>query len=147
MLLGNKPTLFKQSNQGEATELLFCSCSLFFRLAVKSILNVFTLVFDFLGGEVRLCWISGGHLCIVPHFDKGFWSTVECSSVLTSDACLHAEILQSSPEPESSGVIQFHCLQCLTCCCLQCCHFICCPCTAEMEMVWCVVLCPSSLCF
>lgn len=56
MLLGNRTTLFQTtpSRRSNWAVVAFCSCSLFFRFAVKSLLNVFSLVFGFLGGGVKV---------------------------------------------------------------------------------------------
>ena len=147
MLLGNKPTLFQttQSRGSNWAIVILCSCSLFFRLAVKSLLNVFSLLFDFLGGRIKvLLNFKQAPLHSGP-IDKGFWSS-GCGSSCLCCKVMHfwmLKSLQSSPERASSGVIQFHCLQHLAQLCLHCCQFVCCPCGIGMEMVWWVLIWPS----
>lgn len=68
MLLGNKPTLFKQPNQGEATELLFCSHSLFFRLLLRaSLMSSCYIWFSGREGKVLLNFRQA------PSYHSPFW--------------------------------------------------------------------------
>lgn len=101
MLLGNKPILFQttQSRGSNWAIVVLCSHSLFFRLVVKSLLNVFSLVFDFLGGTVKvLSNFKQAPLQSVP-FDKGFGAVAVGAAVcvLWSDVLLDAEIIAEQP--------------------------------------------------